>query len=112
MNLILVGFMGTGKTSAGQAVAARLGWQFVDTDLMIEARCGRPVAAIFAEEGEAAFRAAEAETVREAAALRHAVIATGGGVLNDPANLAALQASGVLVCLTALPEVILARVGA
>src|SRR5262245_41435382 len=110
-NVVLVGFMGTGKTSVGQALAGRLGREFFDTDGLVERAVGKPVPAIFAELGEAAFRAAEQAAVREAAARRGAVIATGGGVLKDPANLATLRASGVLICLTARPETILARIG-
>jgi len=103
--------MGTGKSSVGRALAKRLGREFIDTDLLIQAKRGKPIPQIFAEEGEAAFRAAERAAVLEAAAVPQAVIATGGGVLADPGNLAALRAAGTLVCLAAAPEVILRRIG-
>jgi shikimate kinase len=109
--VVLVGFMGCGKSSVGRALAERLGWGFLDTDLLVEEALGKPVREIFAAEGEAAFRAAEAEVVRRAAAARGMVIATGGGALNDPESRSALRAGGVLIWLCARPEAILARVG-
>ena len=62
-NVVLIGFMATGKTSVGQIIASRLGRPFVDTDALIEAQAGRPVPRIFAEDGEVAFRRLEAEEV-------------------------------------------------
>jgi shikimate kinase len=109
-NLVLVGFMGTGKTTVGKAAAERLGMEFVDTDCIVEAAAGRTIERVFAESGEAAFRELEAMAVAQAASRRGAVIATGGGALGRPENVAALRASGVLVCLTARPEVVLERV--
>lgn len=103
--------MGTGKTSVGKRLAERLGWPFVDTDVMIEAREGRSVAEIFAANGEAYFRAREREAIAEAAAMRGAVVATGGGAILDERNFATLENAGLLVCLVASPEVILARTG-
>ena len=87
-NIILTGFMGTGKTAVGQAVAERLGRWFVDMDAAIERRAGKPVSAIFAHDGEAAFRAMEAALCRELAGERNLVIATGGGALVAAANRA------------------------
>jgi len=107
--VVLTGFMGTGKTSIGQRLAARLGRPFVDTDVLIERREGRSIAAIFAADGEAHFRAAERRAIAEAIAVPDAVIATGGGAIVDPDNLAALRAAAPLVCLTARADVILAR---
>ncbi len=99
-NIILCGFMGTGKTTVGKLVAARLGWQFVDTDQFIEARCGKSVSAIFAEEGEAAFRAMERELCSQIAeGWRGYVIATGGGMVLDPINRELLKRAGCLICL-------------
>jgi shikimate kinase len=109
-NIILCGFMGTGKTTIGKIVAARLSWAFVDTDQVIEKRQGRPVAAIFAEQGEAAFRQLERDLCEEMAAeWRHHVVATGGGMVVNPANRAALMRAGLLVCLDATPEQLAAR---
>jgi shikimate kinase len=110
--VVLTGFMGTGKTSIGRRLAARLGRPFVDTDALIEQRLGRTVAAIFAESGEARFRAAERDAVAEACGVAGAVIATGGGAVVDAANRGALRAAAPVVHLTARPEVILDRVRA
>ncbi|MFQ3536017.1 MAG: shikimate kinase [Aggregatilineales bacterium] len=108
-NIILCGFMGTGKTTVGKLVAARLGWQFADTDQVIEERCGKPVSAIFAEDGEAAFRAMERELCNQiAASWRGYVIATGGGMVLDAANRQQLMRAGCLICLD-LPAEHLAR---
>ena len=110
-NLVLSGFMGTGKTSVGRRLAARLGFEFVDLDELIEAEAGLPIREIFAARGEAAFRALEREMVARMAARRRSVIAVGGGAIVDPGNLAALRKIGVLIALCAAPEVILSRVG-
>jgi shikimate kinase len=107
--VVLTGFMGTGKTSVGERLAARLGQPFVDTDALIERRAGRPIAAIFAADGEATFRSAERRAIAEAVAVPGAVIATGGGAIADADNLATLRAAAPIICLTARPDVILAR---
>ena len=108
-NLILVGFMGTGKSSVGRRVAARLGREFFDFDTALEARFGRPVARIFAEEGEAVFRAAEADLCRSLPLDAGLVVATGGGVVVPPANREALHARGIVVCLIGDPATLTAR---
>ncbi|MCX7668807.1 MAG: 3-dehydroquinate synthase [Anaerolineae bacterium] len=110
-NIILTGFMGTGKTSIGREVAARLGRPFVDLDDLIVARAGKSIPAIFAEDGEAAFRALEAALCREMAAPSGIVLAVGGGAVVSEANRQALAAGGMLICLDAPPETILERVG-
>lgn len=110
-NLVLVGFMGTGKSTLGRGAARALRRPFADTDALVVRRAGRPVPEIFAQSGEAGFRALEAAVAAEYARPRRAVVATGGGILTRPDNLAALRAGGVLVALSARPEVILARVG-
>jgi shikimate kinase len=110
-HIILTGFMGTGKTEVGRRLARTMGRAFVDTDRLVETKAGRPVAAIFAQQGEAAFRALERDAVVEACALPDAVIATGGGTLIDPENRRRLAAAGPVVCLTASPSEILRRVG-
>jgi shikimate kinase len=109
--VVLTGFMATGKSAVGRALAARLGRRFVDTDHEIVARAGKPIARIFAEDGEPAFRRLEREVIaRLAQAPEPAVIATGGGALVDDANYAALSRAGTIVCLAARPEVIARRV--
>jgi shikimate kinase len=109
--VILTGFMGAGKTEVGRRLAHVLGWRFVDTDAVIEAVAGRSVAAIFAAEGEAGFRAREREAVTDACRLAETVIAVGGGALVDPDNRRALLAAGPVVCLRATPREILRRLG-
>lgn len=109
-NLVLAGFMGTGKSTVGRLAASRLGWPFVDTDHAIEERAGVTIPELF-ERGEAHFRRWEAAVCREVAAEQCRVIAVGGGALLDPANRAVLGARGVIICLTASLETIVERVG-
>lgn len=111
VNLVLTGFMGTGKSTVGPRVARRLGMQFVDMDPLIEERAGMRIAAIFEAQGEAAFRALETALCHELAQQRGMVIATGGGALLNPTNRALLGSTGVIVCLTGDFETIMARVG-
>ncbi len=110
-NIVLAGFMGTGKTTVGGIVAARTGLAFVDTDDVIEARAGRTIADIFATQGEAAFRTLEAEVCAELAAGRGQVIATGGGALLNPRTFDTLAAGNLLVGLTCDLDEIVRRVG-
>ena len=108
-NLVLVGFMGTGKSAVGRRVAALAAAPFLDMDAELERRAGKSIARIFAEDGEPAFRDQEARLAEEWGRKQGAVISCGGGVVLRAANLRALGANGLLVCLTARPEVILAR---
>ncbi len=110
-NVVLIGFMGTGKTAVGQLVASRLGRPFVDSDVLIEERAGRPIARIFAEDGEEAFRRLESEVIADVSAREGAVVATGGGVVLRAENMARLRRRGLIVALLADPGAILARVG-
>ena len=98
-NIVLTGFMGTGKTSVGREVARRLQRPFVDMDVEIEARANKPISAIFAEEGEAAFRQMEAQLCHELSMQHGLVIATGGGALVNPRNRQRMMASGPVFCL-------------
>lgn len=98
-NLVLTGFMGTGKTTVGRGVAQRLGRPFVDMDAVIAERAGRTIPEIFRELGEGAFRQLERALCEELAARQGLVIATGGGALVDPLNRDALARSGILICL-------------
>lgn len=109
-NIILVGFMGTGKSVTGQIVASRLHREFIDMDQVIEERAGKPIAEIFADEGEAHFRALERALVQELSQRENLVIATGGGVVLNPDNIADFSRTGTVICLHADPEVILRRV--
>jgi 3-dehydroquinate synthase len=110
-NIVLIGFMATGKSAVGERVASRLGRPFIDTDALIEAQTGRPVPRIFAEMGEAAFRRLEAGVVADAAARSGCVIATGGGVVLSPDNMDRLRRGGLVIALHADPRAILARAG-
>jgi shikimate kinase len=107
-NIVLTGFMGTGKSTVGRLVAARLQRRFVDTDTMIESRHG-PIAQLFQEHGEAHFRALEQEAAAELASEVDLVVATGGRTMLDPANRATLGASGTVVCLVASVEELVSR---
>ena len=97
-NLVLVGFMGSGKTAAGQRAADRLGLGFIDMDRLIEHRHQRTISDMFAHEGEARFRKLERQLVRELTAQQGKVIATGGGVVLDPENIRDFSRAGVVVC--------------
>ena len=109
-NIALIGFMGTGKSSVGQLVAGQLHFAFLDTDHVIETRAGKPISDIFAQNGEPAFRELERTVVTELASRKRTVIATGGGLPVNEANLASLKAHALVVCLWASPEKIWERV--
>ncbi len=109
VNLILYGPPGVGKTTVGRLAARSLGRDFVDVDTCLEARWERPVPAYFAAGEQALFRAREAQICRELAAQGDLVIAPGGGALLDPHSRAALEGTGLIVCLRAAPEVLLRR---
>ena len=98
-NLVITGFMGTGKSSVARGVAARLGRRYVDMDALIEERAGMSIPEIFRQRGEEVFRQYERELCRELAAQENLVIATGGGALVDAANRAILGERGCLICL-------------
>lgn len=108
-NIYLVGFMGTGKTSVGKALAARTGMRFVDLDELIEFKEKRSIPQIFAEKGEPYFRRVEKQTLREVAREDGFVVACGGGVVMDQDNVDIMQRTGKAVCLSASPDVILQR---
>jgi shikimate kinase len=119
--VVLTGFMATGKSVVSRALAKRLEWPLVDCDALLEQRAGKPISVIFSENGETHFRELERDLIDEITADSHrcaqcgnprpAVIATGGGAIVDARNYAALAKIGVVVCLTARPEVIARRIG-
>ncbi len=109
-NIVLVGFMGTGKTTVGRILAQRRDMEFVDMDCVIEEQAGKPVSQIFADEGEPHFRKIESQLVQQLSRRSGLVIGAGGGVVLDPENIRAFGESGTVVCLTASPETILERV--
>jgi shikimate kinase len=111
VNLYLVGFMGTGKTTVGRAAAQRLGFAYLDSDHEIERMQGKTVAEIFAGAGEPAFRAMEREFVTRGHPPARAAVACGGGLVIQPGLGAELHSRGVVVCLHASLETILERTG-
>jgi shikimate kinase len=108
-NVVLTGFMGTGKTSVGRQLAHRLGYEFVDTDQVIEERHG-PIPEIFREHGEVHFRQLERDVAAELAGRSGLVVATGGRLMVDPVNAERLGATGEVFCLVADVDTIVARV--
>jgi shikimate kinase len=110
VNIALIGFMGTGKTSVGRLVADQLRFDFLDTDEMIQTSTGRSITDVFTQDGESAFRALEQKVVEELAARKKTVIATGGGLPVHPQNLNLLKTHALVVCLWSSPERIWERV--
>ena len=108
-NVILTGFMGTGKTSLGKLLATKLGRPFIDIDKKIEAEQKLSIPKIFEQFGEEHFRELERAAVKELSERRGLVIATGGGTIKDEENIRLLKSSGVLICLTTEPEEIFNR---
>ncbi|MDX2245015.1 MAG: shikimate kinase [Leptolyngbyaceae cyanobacterium bins.302] len=98
LNLYLIGMMGSGKTTVGQVVAQQLGYQFFDTDAVIEQAAGQPITQLFAELGEAGFRALESQVLAELSAYTRLAIATGGGIVTRRENWSYLR-HGVIVWL-------------
>lgn len=103
MNLVLIGLRGTGKSTVGQALSARLNREFYDTDSLVQERAGMSVRELFEQHGEARFREIESQLVQECATAKNAVIATGGGAVLAPENVSALKKDGFIVHLTANP---------
>lgn len=109
--IVIIGFMGTGKTTVGQMVASRLQRRFLDLDDVVVQVAGKPIADIFREEGEGGFRRREKAALEQALADTHTVIATGGGAACREDNLSLLLERGRVVALSATPEEVLRRTG-
>ena len=107
--IALIGFMGTGKTAVGEALAARLGKRFIETDTLIEKKAGRSIPDIFHQDGEIAFREMEIAIIKEIAREDNAVIACGGGVVLNKINIDRLKIKCNIINLKATPAVIAAR---
>ena len=112
VNIVLVGFMGTGKSSVGKLLARTLNRPFVDMDDLIEERAGKTIPRIFKEDGEPAFRAMERDAARELAARRGIVVAAGGGAVLNPDNMSDFNRTGLVVCLSASKAELLRRLSA
>lgn len=108
-NIILIGFMGTGKTTIATKVARELGMRYVSVDDLIEKREKRTINEIFRTDGEDHFRDVESEVVRELSAHEGLVIDTGGGVVLREENMVYLRSGGTVICLTADEETVMAR---
>lgn len=109
MNIVLTGFMGTGKSQIGKRLAKKLRMSYLDTDEFIEKREKDSISAIFKKRGEEYFRRLETKIVKEVALLDNYVISTGGGVVLREENIRALKKNAFVVCLLASPEVIFKR---
>lgn len=109
MNVILTGFMGTGKTAVGRILAERLKKEFLDTDEMVERRAGKTVSEIFSSGGELAFREMESEVALAVAGFDGKVISTGGGAVLRRENVEALRRNGIIINLDSRPEKIFER---
>ncbi len=109
-NIILVGFMATGKSRVGAALADKTGWPLVDADDEIVRRAGKPIERIFAVDGEDAFRQLERQVIAGLCAGRGQIIAAGGGAFVDASNRRMMLGRGLVVCLAAEPETIYRRI--
>jgi shikimate kinase len=109
-NIVLIGFMGSGKSSIGRLLAKHLGWRFADTDRLIVDRSGMEIPGIFATHGEAGFRDLETAALESLGSVTRTVLATGGGAVLRECNRALLRELGFVVALTATEEVIFERV--
>ena len=108
-NIVVVGFMGTGKSAVGRLLADKLNREFLELDDIIEKREGISIKEIFEKKGEPYFRDIEKEAVKEASQKQGLVISAGGGAIIDEENFANLKKSSIIVCLEASPDVILKR---
>lgn len=108
-NIALIGFMGTGKSAAGRALAGKTGKTLVEVDALIEARAGKSIKRIFAEEGEIAFREYEIAVIKELSPRKNLVLACGGGVVLNRINIDRLKQESMVIWLTASTEAIMQR---
>ena len=111
-SVALIGYRGTGKSTVAQQLALRLGWDWADADVEIELRAGKSVAAIFADDGEEAFRELETAVVAELCGRRRLVIALGGGAVLRDQNRVAIARCGAVVWLNASVNTIVRRLSA
>ncbi len=112
MNIVLIGYRATGKSTLARLLAQRLGWEWIDGDVEVERRAGKAIARIFAEDGEPAFRDLEAQVTCELCRRDRLVLAAGGGAPLRPETRQAMRVGGKVVWLVARPETILDRMSA
>lgn len=108
-NIVLTGFMGTGKTTVGQILAEKLKRKFLDTDQIIEEKLGTSIKEFFKKAGETKFREIEAQTIALISNIEDAVISCGGGVVVNSVNIENLKKNGIIINLFASPEHIFKR---
>ena len=108
--IVLIGFMGSGKSATGRALARKTGWTLSDTDEIISARFGKAIAEIFAEFGEDKFRDAETEALRQLSGVAPRIVVTGGGIVLRPENVELLRRLGMIAHLEADEEIVFQRV--
>lgn len=109
MNIVLIGFMGSGKTTVGQALSVKCGREFLDTDALIEVNEGRKISEIFAKEGEAHFRKLEYAVLNNLTEAKDKIISTGGGIVTYPDNRELLKKAGKVIYLRVSPETVIKR---
>ena len=110
MNIVLIGFMGCGKTTIGRKLAVRLGYRFIDTDYQIEKEQNTRVKEIFSKQGETHFRTLETDLLQRLTRVNNTIVATGGGILTTPGNLEIIHKIGKSVYLKACVEDIFERI--
>lgn len=108
-NIVLIGFMGTGKTAAGTLLAERLGWKFIDTDKIVEDIAHKSIVRIFNEDGEKIFRKEETKAIKMTTHLKNYIISTGGGAILLEENVQLMKRAGTVILLSATPEKIIER---
>tara|TARA_Y100000590_G_scaffold54821_1_gene57310 strand:+ start:7462 stop:9102 length:1641 start_codon:yes stop_codon:yes gene_type:complete len=108
-NIFITGFSGTGKTSIGEIVSKKSGWDFIDTDNEIVNSTGLSISEIFEKKGEDYFRKKETEVLKNISARKFQIISTGGGILTNDTNFSIIRASGKIICLEATPDTIKKR---
>lgn len=109
-NVVLIGFMGVGKSSIGSLLADRINYKFIDTDVEVEKNCLMPVENIFTKFGEEYFRVLESKVIKKVSSLRKVVISTGGGAVLRKENVDTLRADGLIIHLDASPDTILRNI--
>ncbi len=109
-NIILIGFMASGKTVIGHKIAEKLGWEFLDTDMLIEKQVGKKIKDIFLTEGEKGFREYETAMCKSLSDMKNKVVCTGGGIILKPENVELLKSAGTIIALKVNAETVFRRV--